>query len=249
MHKYLLFIMALVASSPCFANTVHALLCAETGDPRIAYSVREDHLHMKQVVKLISHDTQKPLQLTELVDRQLTGGAILQWLHNLETSQDDIVIVYYAGHGEREKTNYTPWPYVYLFETKELFPTTTIIEHLANKPHQLFLCAFDCCNSYDKSFPYYKEKQRKAKLTKASSPLQYVHIPTSLFQKKGTVIITASQPMKPAYNGVFTPAFFDIITSHNDLSDWNVAMKQVTTRCEQLSHYNFQRPFYYIDVE
>ena len=92
--------------SPADAQTVHALLIIMDADPRIGSAMEVDQYKVER--ELTSINRVYPVKKTVyLSSRNATRRrAVLDWIRSVQPARDDVVFVYYAGHGGMVSNSY-----------------------------------------------------------------------------------------------------------------------------------------------
>lgn len=79
--------------------TVHALLVIMDADPSIGRGVDIDRKLMEELLTTVDRVYEVEQTVYRSSRGQTTKAAVLQWVQNLRPAQDDVVFVYYSGHG------------------------------------------------------------------------------------------------------------------------------------------------------
>lgn len=88
------------------AQTVHALLIIMDADPSIGPATKVDQYKVDRMLTSVSrvYPVKKTVYLSS---RNATRGrAVLDWIQSVQPALDDVVFVYYAGHGGMESNTY-----------------------------------------------------------------------------------------------------------------------------------------------
>lgn len=89
-----------IASSAEAQNpTVHALLIIMDNDKSIGPAMKIDKQHLEELLTWVDqvYDVKKTVYLSSRYETQ--GSAILRWIRSVRPSRDDVVFIYYGGHG------------------------------------------------------------------------------------------------------------------------------------------------------
>lgn len=147
MQKFLLvFIFLLIFKIE--ASTFHAILIGDTNDHELKKVVAKDILHMETHINRVFDR----LDVDYLEQTIYTGNHvnknILVDLKNLNVEPDDIIFLYYTGHGfYSDKQNAGTWPYLYLSNDRVGINEYKILEILMEHHPRLIICFADCCNN------------------------------------------------------------------------------------------------------
>ena len=88
------------------AQTVHALLIIMDADPSIGPAMKVDQYKVDRMLTSVSrvYPVKKTVYLSS---RNATRSrAVLDWIRSVQPARDDVVLVYYAGHGGMESNSY-----------------------------------------------------------------------------------------------------------------------------------------------
>ena len=82
------------------AQTVHALLVIMDDDPTIGNNVKVDRQRVKQLLASVQSGICE-VNITHLLSSEdtATRDKVLQWVQNVSIATDDVLFIYYAGHG------------------------------------------------------------------------------------------------------------------------------------------------------
>ena len=126
------------------AQKLHALLVIMDDDPSIGRNVEVDRKRVKQLLGAVQNET-CAVEMTTLLSSKdtATRDGILQWVRNINVTAQDIVFIYYAGHGgmNRQKETFLATEGQHIFRSE----LVNAIERV--KPHRLTILMTDCCSS------------------------------------------------------------------------------------------------------
>ena len=91
----------LLSITDSMAQTVHAILVGDTDDGTIGRGVQSNLEKMKQLLDNLGSDGGIRVEITEITGSKFGCAPINQAARQLQTSKNDAVIFYYAGHGYR----------------------------------------------------------------------------------------------------------------------------------------------------
>ena len=146
---YFLALLAFLLSSavcvtPADAQAVHALLVIMDDDPSIGKSVDVDRQHIKKLLNSVQNEI-CDVETTILLSSKdtATHDGILRWVQNINVATNDVVFIYYSGHGGMNSEGKT----FLVTEGKFLYRSDLVnaLEH-ARLP-RLTLLITDCCSS------------------------------------------------------------------------------------------------------
>jgi hypothetical protein len=152
--KHCLFInflatLLLLLTTHSFAATLHAVIIADTNDWSIGESVKVDRQRVTSLFHSISNYTGLTLRTHDIYGNQLTYNKVQATLSQLSIGRDDVVFVYYTGHGGNSDQG-TGWPFMDIkgggFELKTAFNI------LKRKNPRFLLIIADTCNTFQGGF-------------------------------------------------------------------------------------------------
>lgn len=242
--KLLLITMCIYASLCVNAQTLHAIIFADTNDPTIGVYDKQDYINMTLEVNTIASATGMRLKKYFFEGNICSPTNLSKTLDNLRTSKDDVIIFYYSGHGVRSINDRSPYPQMCLGSHYEehFFPLEKVLTAVKSQPARLKIVLGDCCNSVGTGVAA-KEYASKGATVLTHNPINTY---TNLFMNyRGTVIASGSQmgensttvsweDGRPA-GGAFTVCFLSILQNavSNGLdANWNEIMEvpRQTTR-------------------
>jgi hypothetical protein len=157
----------------------------------------------------------------------------MHWIKELPQSSNDVVVVYYSGHGMRFANMKSPWPCLGFLQTKEILPIDSIIKALSKKQHRLVILLFDCCNSPLRENPIHSMEPKSLH----GPSLSWEGIRKLFLEEKGAILAVAASPGKPAFamkqGGLFTKSLL-ISLEHENLQkevSWHSVFQKTIARC------------------
>ena len=140
---FLLSVMVCVTTAD--GQTVHALLIVMDDDPSIGRNVRVDKKRIQQLLDSIANEISFDIERTTLLssEDEATRAGILEWVKNIRVDPNDVIFIYYAGHGgmNANKETFLATEGKYLYR-KELVNTLESVEL-----PRLTCLITDCCSS------------------------------------------------------------------------------------------------------
>ncbi|MDB6081540.1 MAG: hypothetical protein JWO53_812 [Chlamydiia bacterium] len=229
------------------AKELHVLLSADTIS-NVKKASKRDLENLQKELLFISSATGMPLRTTLLKGSMLSIASIQAWLKNEVINPDDVVLIYYTGHGFRTKKSPSIWPYIYLPATKEAIDINDLVRALTTKPAALYITIADCCNNLIKP-----KIQARFTYPHSFAPSSQAHLTTGyrklFLESRGIIIASGSKPKKRSWatakGGIFTNAFLlslkNEAAEHNP--DWKRLFKKVKFICKQ-----YQKPQFKISM-
>ena len=126
-------------------QTVHALLIIMDDDPSVGLNVRVDRKRIQHILDSVQNELSWDVEKTDLLSSEdrATRAEILAWVKNIRANPNDVVFIYYAGHGgmNRNKETFLATEGQYLYR-KELVNALESV-----KLPRLTCLITDCCSS------------------------------------------------------------------------------------------------------
>jgi hypothetical protein len=132
---------------PLSAKAMHLLYMADTIDDPIKKATQCDLQNIHSSFACIASACGVQLHSKKLSGSALRQENIEAWMRSALIEKDDVVIVYYSGHGGRSRKSPTIWPFG-CFYKKQKADFTFITEKLLNKKAALSMVFLDCCNNF-----------------------------------------------------------------------------------------------------
>lgn len=187
----------------------------------------------------LAHASGISLHMKELTtsDNTLSLANINAWIQNEKVAPDDVVLLYFSGHGSRVKSTSTIWPRGEFPEGPLEF--SRIIEPLFAMKASLYIVLLDCCNDF-------ATKSLKSKMKKRFdlSHLSSTHVVAGLkklfLMPCGVIIASASSvgetaaalPRGGAFTTIFLRKFFGEIQSGSGTPQWENIFNTVRKKCQ-----------------
>lgn len=222
-------------SAAATPDTIRALVACDA-TPKLRYSTTLDFEEMQLFLRSVAADVKVPLSMRALTRNGVSTQNILNWLKELPSVSNDVIIVYYSGHGARFSGMKSPWPCLAFVQKEEILPIDTILKILAKKQHRLVILLFDCCNSRPRVRP---PQAVTSKALWTQSPLSLEGIRKLFLHTKGAIIAVAASPGQPALalkeGGLFTNAFLHSIKKESAQKEasWNSVLRGTIVRCQK----------------
>ena len=185
---------------PADAQTVHALLVIMDDDPRIGTNVKVDRKNIVQLLGSIENELCEVKSTTLLSSKdQATREGVLQWIRNIHTEKNDILFIYYAGHGGMNEKNQT----FLVTEGKWLFRSELVNAIEQVKSPRLTLLITDCCSSLvtQKIDPNLQSSRSMTRLTEKT-------LRNLFLEHQGFLHVTAATEEQYGWSNVVTGGWF-----------------------------------------
>lgn len=237
---FLIILMSItVCVIPANAQTVHALLVIMDDDPRIGPNVQVDRKNIVQLLGSIENELCEVETTTLLSSKdQATRDGVLQWIRNVNTEKNDILFVYYAGHGGMNDKKQT----FLVTEGKWLYRSELVNAIEQVKSHRLTLLITDCCSSLvtQKIDPNLQSSRSMTRLTEKT-------LRNLFLEHKGFFHVTAATEGQYGWSNVdtggwFTKNFIEALDSKPDKNNDNfLTWKEVFETARQNTEQTFSQ--------
>lgn len=187
------------------AQTLHAVIVADTDDESIGVSVRKDYDRNIALARAIAANTGLALDLKAIEGAQVTLGNLRNAVRGLTVKPDDAVLFYYSGHGYRLWSKTSKWPYLYV--SQQGLDFGELVQTMRAKKPRLLVAVTDSCNEYADKRP----ERRSFALRKGAPPRKnYARL---WVEAKGEIVIGSSSKGEYAWGddakgGYFSHRFY-----------------------------------------
>jgi iron(II)-dependent oxidoreductase len=141
----LFFLMISVTVLPSYAQTTYALLVLMDGDVNIAPSVIKDAETIQSSLGLLQKENICQLNMTVMrnSENKVTTSDMIDWIMNLDPSKNDVMMIYYSGHGyiDEQKRHY------FSFDEGDTIPRSEVIARMKMVDCRLQMLITDCCSN------------------------------------------------------------------------------------------------------
>ncbi len=229
------------------AQTLHAILVADTKDAVLASACERDlevmHRQLSQAAAAMSYTLSE-----QTVSRDLFSTRQLSLvLNTLKVQPQDVVFFYYTGHGYNVRDRKDAFPFLHIQKNEELLAENPALkdvhELLKKKKARLCITLGDCCNNLSlNTRGMVNRKPYIRGLTVTNDSLNTAY--RNLFLKStGDVLITSSKPPQsscahPDSGSYYTRAFdeaLELASQYNRSITWETLLKDTQRRMEQHS--------------
>jgi len=187
------------------AQTLHAVIVADTSDASIGVSVKKDFDRNISLVNAIARNTTLTLSLHALTGSKLTLNNLRNTVKGLKVGKNDAVLFYYSGHGYRLWAKKSKWPLLYV--SQQGLDFGELVDTIRRKKPRFFLAVTDSCNEYADKRP----ERRSFAMKKGGPPkLNYRRL---WVETHGEIVIGSSSKGEFAWGddtkgGYFSARFF-----------------------------------------
>ncbi len=190
----------MVCVIPADAQTVHALLIIMDDDPKIGTNVKVDRKNMLNLLASVHNELAEVKTTTLLSSKdEATRNGVLEWVRNVKAATNDIVFMYYAGHGGMKSNGQT----FLATEGEWLFRSELVNAIEQIKSPRLTILITDCCSSLVSSNvdPTMQSNRSMTRLTE--------RVLRNLFiEHKGFLHVTAATEKQYGWSNIFTGGWF-----------------------------------------
>ena len=131
-------------SAAARADTIWAVVVADTADPGIGASVDVDRRNVENLLGEISDESGLDLEVHSISGRYLSVQQLAAALNKIHPGPDDVVFFYFTGHGMRDMESNDPLPT--LAVGNDLVPFRDILTVLDDADPRLVIALADACN-------------------------------------------------------------------------------------------------------
>lgn len=215
------------------AKTLHSIIVCDTFAHGISHSVKADLKKVREEIQIAANHTGLSIQETLFSDHNV-NEEIIQWLEESSFNTDDVVFLFFSGHGYRTVSKIeSDWPNLYFTPARKGVDFYRLIEILEKKNPRLIIAIADCCNNVLPEYgapPKIKDPFYALSYKKPSVKKNY----RSLFLKtKGKIIASSSIPGQHSWGtkigGLFTVTLFHVLkeeTKRSFTPSWDAIFHQ-----------------------
>ena len=222
---------AIVFTSTADAQTIYALLIIDDGNPSNAPQHNASKNKMERVFRNIKQEAGIPIEMFELKSNidddnpeYMSRDNILKWVRNVNADRDDVVFVYFSGHGGAHRTSRE----LYLTLPTGKFNRKELANAIDSIPCRLKILTTDACSyGVPIQLPYINSVEKA-----------YANL---FLEHKGFLNVAAAVEGEFALGnsegGIFTRAFVDIMTYVDKLDDdgfvsWSEVFEETTKKTD-----------------
>lgn len=261
MKKILMILFAffmVLSGSSVVAQNLYAVGFAATLDSKIGKSCEIDAAHFDNEFKsLQQHLGGYRVNVKVFSGNDCKASVLYNYLNNLQTTDKDIIVFYYSGHGGRNVTDINdkfPQMDMHNEPPQNYVPVKKVREILSQQPARLRLIIADCCNKEDDRYGSSTMRRCFPKGQTIVSVEQNEKLKKLFLDFKGEVVLSGSQAGQYSYGdnidgGVCTYEFLlalDAVAKGRISPNWNSVCSETRTRVSSSNH--LQVPEYEINV-
>ena len=248
--------LSVILATSLYARTLHLVALGDTNEKKIGVAVQNNLQEMSNIFSHVAAACEISFNQKLVIAESLTHARAVAELTNLPVKKDDILIVYYAGHGARKKRTPTIWPIGFANKNPDfnhLF-FSEIIDHAVSKNAALSIILLDCCNKYT-SEPITNLMTQAIPQSMEEDTLKVLQ--ELFFNRYGVIVASAAAPWNATYCGMrgnsgpisfFTSSFLTNF-SHAMLVpnySWRSILEATKLECQRMNTLLPQLPQYKI---
>ena len=226
---FAMFLSLWVITPSSIADTIHAIVVADTANWQGGISFSKDLSRIKELAGTVSIHARLKLRLYEVSGNNLTRNEITSTVEQLSVEQNDVVIFHYAGHGGRASGKSSLWPSMDI--EGGALDLDWVKSTLEQKNPRFLIILADTCNNFDDSLsPVWA---RGGNVSRGAPSLESYR---QLFLNyRGHVFATGSKPGQYSWGnsergGFFTDAFLNSL--NRELTSSNPSWHAIIKRAE-----------------
>ncbi|CDR32859.1 caspase family protein [Criblamydia sequanensis] len=247
-NYYLLYLLTFLNFffHPLQSQEFIAVLIGDTLDDSIGNSVQLDLKRMEKKVDALAKKLEITLKKTIIKDDAFQSDTLIEILSKVEVNEDDLVFIYYSGHGYRSDSTETPWPNIALKNEWRGISHHALTEVFLNKKPFFLLSIADACNNVipDEWAPILLKTKALSSTKHEKENLKKLFLNQSLF-----IMASGSSPTYFSYCNDYVGGFFsstllkniDLALSSNQEPDWYLILAKTKAELEDM-----QKPQYEI---
>jgi hypothetical protein len=224
MKQYLLFLcLVFFYQNIIQAQTIHAVLIADTNDVEIAKGSELSLSNMENLVNLLKRKKiVQQVYLYKCVGERFNKATIEQELNAVTCHPDDIILFFYAGHGFRTPQHKNKYPILSVgndsnrdLSNKVGMVAQSVFEQLKTKKPKLLLMFIDACN--DDGLSPASLSVNLIHSLGVTKPLVEERYKKLFLEATGEIIVSSSLPHTPSWvdkssGGLFGLGLHDALT-------------------------------------
>ncbi len=179
-----------LAGTSASAQTLYSITAAATLDLTIGEGTQASRTAMLSTMSAIANILQLRFMgggpTMTVIDENFNCANIRNAIKSLAPGNNDIVVFYYAGHGERSPTDVSPLPTLACNGAQAGLPLQEVIHDLLLKHARLTLIVADACN-----FPLQAKQQLSVAALAAPATTSYHRL---FLETSGVILLDSSSP-------------------------------------------------------
>lgn len=260
MKRPITYLLAVIFTLSLQAQTFHALIFCHTTDRSIGQSMSVELANVCRNIGILERllENDYLFQVTPIDGPNCSEANIRQFIESMQVGPDDVVFVFYGGHGSHAMNNAEdPWPQFCMNTNNQdkWLPMAKLEKWIAAKNPRLRIITANCCNKEQDGVsikPMWVNDERATNL--AGLKPEYFR---KLFSQKGSVMSTSSRLGQYSwcnrYGGLFTNQFWAAMEQLGQgkiQPDWNSLLKVASVEIDVPTERGIvkQNPYYQINL-
>jgi len=243
-----LILLWLLAAFNLECAELHAVLLIDSEAENIENAMMKNHrLWQKQLLKISGH-TDMRIREHCFIGKHLLSKEVFSCLRALEVDEDDVVLLYFCGHGYRTHRKTNPWPYMCWSHENIAVDFMILTDCLKKKNPRLLIAFAECCNNYIEAQNY--ELVQESVMSNRRMIMQSNYRKLFL-ETEGVIVVSSSHPGEFSWAWVergscFTLAFFECLekeVKNRNGTEWAIIFESASLKVN-----NLQSPQYILDI-
>lgn len=214
------------------AANLHTIIICDTHADNIEDSVEADLDRVRAEMHRAAYYTKLNVREKLFIDYQV-DGRVLSWLKDYPIERDDVVFLFFSGHGYRtDSKDNNIWPNLYFTPANRGVDFYHLTQILNEKHPKLLIAIADCCNNVlPEAYapPLMKDSSLALSFRKPKVKNNYEKL---FLHSYGTVIASSSIPGQYSWGtksgGLFTLALFESL--NHEVNSFNPSWELLFTR-------------------
>lgn len=252
MKTFVLLWIALSTSILVHAQTLHAIIVANTDIEDIGKSCEIDQIAMTVELNAIASSIDYDFNIINITRGNFTFENVESTIKDFECKPNDIIIFYYSGHGFNTDDNDSKWPVMHLKTGG--YPLDVAHKKMKAKGARLVITMGDCCNEIVK---FTSAKKKGFVIVKPEDEkTQKKNFYKRLFvETKGDILISGCERGQCAYSsemegGFYTNNFIKSLNYALNYSrniSWEELLNDVKNKVSAIKFTDIQVPQHHIN--
>lgn len=221
-------------------QTIYTLLVIADADPSIGRAVEVDRKRIESIMNEANNICNVRIETLLSSRNELKASLISKWTKSISPGADDVVFIYYSGHGGMDRNNNT-----FLYLQDGIFYRAKLVETIeALKDSRLRVIITDCCSNGP-----------EPEVTVFRAIASHKVLRNLLLESEGLVHISAASEgeyswCSPKYGGWFTRAFAEAIQDSSDVDGDNfVSWEEILQLTREAVKKKFDQAYQYFSSE
>ena len=226
--------------------TLHTIIIADTLDFSLGPFCQVSFNALQVEAKRIAYYTDLQPRFYCYDGDKMALSPCLDKIKHLDVAPDDVILLFYLGHGYRQshRNHDTPWPYLYFFCDRKSYSFDALTTLLKSKQPHLLVAVADTCNAIVSPTPELPVAAARMRAPSSNDRSLQINYKTLFLETSGTIIASSAKPNEYAwYNqngGCFTQQLLKELQLEMHLipgnADWHRLFESTCHALEQLQH-------------